>query len=263
MAAITVEQPVPSAAVATRPAVRAWLVSPWFDVLFVANIAWPLLVLAQFGDGFGGRPALQFWQIYYVTTPHRWITLVLVFLDRDRFGQQRGAFLWIAVGVAAVCLSVRLTTGALTCLLAIDYVWNAWHFAAQHHGIYRVYGRLSEPRSPSSPIEKWALRGFLLYVTLRVVSATWSDESWEHGLRLADWFMLILPAGLVLSALTRSPFRAPGRLLYLVSVAGLYLSLLWAVHAAAGSGPCLGDGLGAVSRHRVPGPGDVVGTPAL
>ena len=35
--------------------------------------------------------------------------------------------------------------GALTCLLAVDYVWNAWHFAAQHHGIYRIYGRLGGP----------------------------------------------------------------------------------------------------------------------
>jgi hypothetical protein len=69
----------------TGAAPRGWLVGPWFDALFVANVAWPLVVLAQVGEGFGGRDGVSFWQVYWVTTPHRWITLLIVFLDRGRF----------------------------------------------------------------------------------------------------------------------------------------------------------------------------------
>ena len=76
----------------TAHTAQGWLVSPWFDALFVANVAWPLIVLVQFGEGFNGRPGLQFWQVYFVTTPHRWITLFLVFLDGERFTQRRGRF---------------------------------------------------------------------------------------------------------------------------------------------------------------------------
>jgi hypothetical protein len=211
-------------------AVRGWLVGPVFDALFVANIAWPLVVLAQAGEGFSGRAGLQFWQLYFVTTPHRWITLALVFLDRERFGQRRWVFLGLAAVAVAACVGVRLTTGALTCLLAIDYLWNAWHFASQHHGIYRIYGR-GDDRSGSLELaaEKWLLRGFFLYVTLRVVSATWSDAGWEERFRTWDWFAAAVPVGLILRDVLRRGTAAPGRLTYLISVSALYLSLLWAV----------------------------------
>jgi hypothetical protein len=202
----------------------------------VANIAWPLLVLAQVGEGFAGQAGLQFWQLYYITTPHRWITLALVFLDRQRFQQRPGLFVGIAAAVSLGCLSVRFTTGALTCLLAIDYLWNAWHFAAQHHGIYRIYCRRGETEPARSGLaspawEKWALRGFLLYVILRVASATWSDPVLDERLRACDWVAAIVPLGLVAHDLARWRSPISGRVLYLVSMSGLYLALLWAVHA--------------------------------
>jgi hypothetical protein len=210
---------------------RGWLFGPWLDAFFVANLAWPLLALVPVGDAFVGQPGLQFWQLYYVTTPHRWVTLLLVFLDRERFRSRRAAFLCVAAGVVAVCLGVRLTTGALTCLLTVDYLWNAWHFAAQHHGVYRIYARQSEPRSPGSPwLEKWGMRGFLLYVTLRVAGATWSDASLEEVLRWCDWAVLIVPAWLVLRDTRMARAGSLGRLTYLLSVSSLYLSLLWAAH---------------------------------
>jgi hypothetical protein len=117
----------------------------------------------------------------------------------------------------------------LTCLLAIDYVWNAWHFASQHHGIYRIYGRLGGPAPAAGlALEKWAMRGFLLYVILRVASATWSDAAWEEWLRTADWVAAAVPAWLLIREATRA--GAAGRTVYLVSVLGLYSALLWAVH---------------------------------
>jgi hypothetical protein len=195
----------------------------------VANVAWPLLVLVQIGDV--SRSGLQFWQLYYITTPHRWITLLIVFLDRERFGQRRWVFLGVAACVVAACLGVRLTTGALTCLLAIDYVWNAWHFAAQHHGIYRIYGRLSDPTAAAGlAVEKWAMRGFLLYVILRVATATWSDPTWEGYLRAGAWVVDAVPAWLIGRDLSRGRAGSRRRTTYLISVCCLYLGLLWAVH---------------------------------
>jgi hypothetical protein len=220
-----------TAAAVKRPdhGVSPWLVGPAFDLLFIANAVWPLLVLLQFAEGFGGRPAVQFWQIYYITTPHRWITLLIVFLDRDRLRQGAPLFLLTAAGVVAFCLTVRLTTGALTCLLAIDYFWNAWHFAAQHHGVYRIYGRLAGQCAPPTS-EKWAMRLFLLYVILRVATATWSEEVWRHGLARWDWAAAAVPIWLLVRDGFRFGATAPGRVAYLVSVSALYLSLLWAVH---------------------------------
>jgi hypothetical protein len=192
------------------------------------------------GDGFSGRAGLQFWQIYFITTPHRWITLGLVFFDRERFGERRIAFVAIAVAVIIVCLGVRLTTGTLTCLLAIDYLWNAWHFAAQHHGIYRIYARRSSPGvasgerstthlAASLAIEKWAMRLFLLFVIVRVAGTTWRNAALEQGLQTADWLVLGIPAWLLVRDLWQ-PQRAAGRTLYLTSVVALYVGLLAAVH---------------------------------
>jgi hypothetical protein len=217
-------------AAADRPA-RRWLVGPWFDALFVANAAWPLFVLAQADDGFSGKAGLQFWQLYYVTTPHRWITLLIVFLDRGRLSERLGTFMALAAAALVFCLGVRLTTGALTCLLAIDYVWNAWHFAAQHHGIYRIYGRLGGPAAPPpSGSEKVVMRGFLLYVILRVATATWPSSAWQRAFGASDVAVALLPAWLIGRELLCSGFRLPGRLAYLISVSALYLALLGAVH---------------------------------
>jgi hypothetical protein len=206
-----------------------WLVGPWFDLLLVANLAWPLLLLWQFGDGFSGRAGVQFWQLYFLTTPHRWITLAIVFLDRERFAARRWLFIGVAAIVIAVCLGVRISTGTLTCLLTIDYLWNAWHFASQHHGIYRIYGRLTEPaRSAGLALEKWVLRLFILYVIVRVAGATWSYPGFEQTFHMADWLALAAPAWLATSDFLRGPSLP--RSTYLLSTLCLYTGLLASVH---------------------------------
>jgi hypothetical protein len=233
MTAGTRLQESPAPVTIQPPAARGWLLGPWLDALLVANVAWPLLLLVQLGDGFSGHAGLAFWQLYFITTPHRWITLALVFLDRERLGERWPAFLAVAGAIIAVCVGVRLGTGTLTCLLAIDYVWNAWHFAAQHHGIYRIYGRLSEPSRMSGLfVEKWSLRLFLLYVILRVAGATWSYPALESWLMTIDWIVIVVPLGLVLYDLARTGSNSRGRTLYLISVCTLFLAMLWAVHTS-------------------------------
>ena len=211
---------------------RGWLLGPGFDALFVANILWPLLLMVAVGsDGFDGRAGLQFWQIYFVTTPHRWITLFLVFCDRERFQERRGTFLGIAAAVVAGCLGLLLTTGSLLCLLAVEYVWNVWHFAAQHHGIYRLYGRLAaSPPAPAIPHDKWVIRGFLLYVMGRVAGGTWSIVWLDDILQWTDWPMLLLPLWLAAAEWRTTGPALRGRSLYLVSVLSLYVALLGAAH---------------------------------
>jgi hypothetical protein len=212
-------------------AARGWLLGPWLDALLVANVAWPFLLFLQWNDGFSGQAGLQFWQLYFITTPHRWITLALVFLDRERFSQRWATFLALAGVVVAICVGVRLSTGTLTCLLAIDYIWNAWHFAAQHHGVYRIYGRLSQaPQMFFGSLEKWPFRLFLLYVILRVAGTTWSYPSFDSWLATIDWLVVLVPVWLVLTDLASSNADSLGRTLYLVSVCGLFLSMLGAAH---------------------------------
>ena len=166
-----------------------------------------------------------------ISTPHRWITLFLVFLDGDRLRERRGTFLSIAAVATLFCVGVRVSTGALTCLMAIDYLWNAWHFASQHHGVYSIYGRLGgQTPLPGAAIEKWTMRGFLLYVILRIVSATWSDVTWTGALQVLDWFAALVAIGLLAWPLMHWRSQTAGRIVYLFSMFGLYASLLFVVH---------------------------------
>jgi hypothetical protein len=213
------------------PATKGWVFSPWVDAFLIANIAWPLYGLLETTDGFGGGSGLRFWQVYYVTTPHRWITLAIVFLDRERFRERRGMFLGLAAAATALCVGIRLSTGALSCLLTIDFIWNAWHFASQHHGIYRIYGRLNSSAPGSNlALEKYAMRGFILYVILRVGILTWANEALDQKLELCDWIVLLVPLWLLVRDVVQTGAWWTSRTLYLASVNALYITMLWAVH---------------------------------
>ncbi len=215
----------------TPAASGGWLINPWCDLLFLANVAWPLVLLVELTGGLDAHAGVQFWQIYFVTTPHRWITLALVFLDGDRFRQRSGVYLGIAAIVIAFCLTVRVSTGTLTCLLTIDYVWNAWHFAAQHHGIFRIYGRLAEPeRTAGLLTEKVAMRAFLVYVAVRVAGWSWALPTLDAWLARADWCVLLVPAWLIARELRHLSRVNLGRLAYVTSVSGVYVGMLGAVH---------------------------------
>ncbi|WP_020475361.1 hypothetical protein [Zavarzinella formosa] len=228
-------QPEASAELSSIPVAAArpsrWLFSPLIDLVFIANIGWPLLLLVPMSSDFLGQSGITFWRLYFITTPHRWITMLILWTDPGRFQERRAAYLAIPLLLGVAVLGVRFSAGALTCLLVIDYIWNAWHFAAQHHGIYRIYDRMDDP-APSSrvTIEKWAMRGFLLYVTFRVATVGLVDPSWEVLLGQFDLGSLAIPALLLFANLWRSPGGSPGRLAYLLSILGLFIAMLWAVH---------------------------------
>jgi len=207
-----------------------WLVDPKFDLLFLANLGWPLLVLLQWLGGLEIQSGISFWQIYFITTPHRWITPALLFLERDRLQDNKTKYILITVLLLTVPLAVKISTGTLTCLLTIDYIWNAWHFAAQHHGIYSIYGRktggMTARRLRS---DKWLMRGFLLYVTFRIASWASLGAEASQGWGLLDYLFALIPAGMIVRELWHLRAHTVGRCLYFTSVMTLYLAMLWAV----------------------------------
>lgn len=209
-----------------------WVVSPAFDLLFLANVAWPLLLLAAvMAPGFvrtDGRLQTEFWALYFVITPHRWITLFLVAADPDRREGRNRLFVGIAVVAALLVGGVWAATGALTCLLLIDYVWNSWHFASQHQGVLRMYAK----RAGGGPewLERHALRAFVVYTLLRTAGWTtgWleAESSLKGWLNSADLVVLGIPGAVLVVNLFGVHRGRVGKLCYLVSLLTLYAGLL-------------------------------------
>ncbi|HTR77089.1 MAG TPA: hypothetical protein VMH39_03230 [Gemmatimonadaceae bacterium] len=227
-----------------------WIVGPWFDLAFFANLTWPIFALL-WGAGvyFSADPAhpntpinftVGIWALFLLATPHRWITPMLVFLDGDRFKQRPNAY----VGLFVLFLALTLTFVSLdlvVLLLIMDWIWNAWHFAAQHSGISRIYGRVVNPADKSSGMfEKVVLRMFVVYVILRLGGAPvmgldrerwlwWLDKALPY-FRFADYPMLLLPV-ILLAREARGLSRASlGRFVYLSSICLLYSAIVVTVH---------------------------------
>lgn len=262
----------PAGAIARVKPAKTWLFGPWIDVVFLANLTWPAIVLVALAGGYvsswTGSPVVQtvtFWQLYFLSTPHRWITLGLVFLDEDRFRQRPATFMGLAIFFILFVTAVVLGTGATLVLVAIDYFWNAWHFAAQHSGISRIYGRMARPEEQTRGWwEKVLLRTFILYAIFRVgavacgptcghtveaaeAAVARSLSPFVFGLDQAalidalgactrfaeiwlDLLMLLLPFSLLMGELMRYRPSALGRLLYLGSVCAGYTALLLSIH---------------------------------
>lgn len=209
-----------------------WIVSPLFDLLFFANLIWLVALLPGFVSG-DGVVHVEFWQLYFLTTPHRWLTLVLVTADPDGREGRTGLFVLLAVLAFVLVCGVKLGTGGFVCLLLIDYVWNGWHFASQHHGILRIYSRKLGGGWPL--LERHGLRLFIFYTIAR--TAAWSTgwlEDVPYGmtwLYTLDVVMLGIPAALLTLELLDHPQRRPAKLIYLASVSCLYSLLLLSLQA--------------------------------
>src|SRR5947199_10797305 len=86
--------PPAAAAAPAVPSAPGWLLRPWVDLVFIANLGWP--VLAIFAGTFSTTPAYHafgFLLAYFVIMPHRWLTLPLVFFDGPRLAERRWAYL--------------------------------------------------------------------------------------------------------------------------------------------------------------------------
>jgi hypothetical protein len=207
-----------------------WLVSPAFDLVFLCNLGWLFALLPGYLAA-DGTPHIEFWQLYFITTPHRWLTLVLVGLDPDRREGRSWLFGSLALASAALVAGVYFCADGFLCLMLIDYIWNGWHFAAQHAGVLRIYARKSPGGRPW--LERHGLRFFICYIIARTAGWTtgWLEE-WPgilRGVDLVDWGVLTVGAMLIGLELRDRPWRV-AKLSYLASVCGLYGSLLVALH---------------------------------
>jgi hypothetical protein len=227
-----------------RP-VKRWLVGPWFDLLFLVNLAWPVAVLLALLRPLDESNPLSLFQVYFLSTPHRWITLVLVFCDSDRFWKEPAKFGGIAVGLVLLGLGLVAVAGlvpyaanSLMLLMMLDYIWNAWHFASQHAGISRIYGRITRPEQslPHAEFEKMAIRTLVLWVFFRfavhmaAVSQYAASVDWLlPWLQWIDPFALVPAAILLYREATSYRPQCLGRLLYVASVIALYTAQLAAI----------------------------------
>jgi hypothetical protein len=194
----------------------------------IVNVGW----VAALGAGWAAAdfvPDLEFWQIYFLTTPHRWLTLLLVATDPDRRADWRGWFLPIGVVAALAVTGVWLTTGQFLCLAVVDYLWNAWHFGAQHHGILRMYARRVGGGRPL--LEKWVIRTLVVYTAIRLASQGWLLErpEFRFPIDLIDWGVVASAAWLLATELSDHPARRLGKVAYLTSVTLLYCLLILAI----------------------------------
>ena len=207
-----------------------WIVSPVFDLLFVCNIAWLTLLIPGMANR--NETAIDFWQVYFITLPHRWITLVLVLADPDRREQRGRRLAIIAATMAAAVAGTQLFSGAFLCLAIVDFLWNAWHFASQHAGILRIYGRKQHP-SPQN-LERWAIRLFVTYAILRTPG--WVEGwSWDpQALTIADAGILLIPAAMMLRSLIGIAQMTMGKFAYLTSVCGVYTGMIVAANVREG-----------------------------
>lgn len=82
---------------------RHWIISPFFDLCFVINVWWLFALLPQPASiGVTQSTSFEFWQVYFLTTPHRWLTLILVATDPDRRQGRTSLFVSFAIIAAVV-----------------------------------------------------------------------------------------------------------------------------------------------------------------
>lgn len=264
--------PVPAAPASARP-VKTWLVGPWFDLLCVANLAWPLVVLIALDMLPQSKQPFSIFLMYFLSTAHRWITVVLVFFDHDHFGSRPWKFGGLAVGLVLLGLGLaglstlfpqtkdggaaenllegNAATGSLYLLMMLDYIWNSWHFAAQHAGISRIYGRMTRPEQTiqSMSFEKMSIRLLVLWASFRLavyIATTYkinnpvSELLSQAAPYLIGVDVLMTVPIFVLIGRELASFRrqCTGRLVYIASVATLYIAQLVAFQCA--SAPVVG-----------------------
>lgn len=212
---------------------NTWIVSSVFDLLFLANLGWFILLLP--GVSTRQDTPVDFWQIYFLTVPHRWITFVILLADPSR----RGGRGWLLAGIggllALLVSGVYCGAGTFLCLGILDYTWNAWHFASQHAGVLRIYSKKVGGGIPS--FEKWGTRIFITYSILRASSAITGLTEYEwlsRFLPYVDLALLGVPSLLIFLNLWNWQSHRIGKLAYLLSVCALYCGYLFADRWAGG-----------------------------
>lgn len=212
-----------------------WIVSPLFDLCFIVNVWWLLFLLGRTASvGVLQSTPIEFWQIYFITTPHRWITLLLVAFDPDRREGRTQVFVAIAAVTALIVAGVWISVGSLMCLVFVDYTWNAWHFASQHGGLLRIYSRMAGGGRPT--FERWGFRIYITYIALRagawLIGYTEASATAHRVVSTVDLVMLSIPCLMLGIELIDRPWQRFSKVLYMASVLVMYTVFLFAIRSS-------------------------------
>lgn len=217
-ATASVAKPTPSVG-------KGWIVSPAYDLFFFANLGWLVLLLPGVTQA---GTSIDFWLVYYLSLPHRWVTAVLVLADPDRREGRGLTLIGIALASALLVVGAYFGTGAFLCLAVADYVWNAWHFGSQHAGILRMYGR--KVGGGWQWLERWGVRFFVTYAAIR--AATWASGDLAAGLSSSIWLqftdfaILLVPIALLVTNLVGGSRDRLPKLTYVASFSALYTGIV-------------------------------------
>ena len=205
-----------------------WIVSPLFDILFFANVYW-LFALFPWYVTPEGTPYIAFWAAYFIATPHRWMTIVLAAGDRDRRYGRTWLFVLLAA-ITAVAI-VAVYDGSYKRLALFYAILVGWHFATQHAGILRMYGRKAGDRRRW--LDTWPPRIFVMYASIRLMPGLdyLARDLLRVDLPTVDWIVLGLPAAMIVVELLNRPWQRVPKLLYLVSFSGVYSALILAAQS--------------------------------
>lgn len=202
------------------------MVSPGWDAVFILNAPWVLFAAAHILYRAGWFPDGDDFRHFYITLPHRFITLALVFLDREQFSRRPKTFIGLPIAFALLVVAAGyLGSGRLfsidtfVCILTIDYIWNAYHFASQHYGVTRIYGRKAGSGRPA--LEKAILVPAITWALLTAANWTLVNGPLRVLFTVVDGAALLGLVTLLILEL-RSTKRSLPKLGYLASVTLLY-----------------------------------------
>lgn len=204
------------------------------DPILVAAVCWPPLLFLN--QSFPAFISFDFWQAYYLTLPHRWLTLVVVTADPDR---RKNLGWWLPasfIATAIVVSGIWISSGTLLCLAIADHIWNAWHFGSQHAGISRMYGLKFGQNRPL--FDKWSMRLLVFYALVRPVewSFKWINPNTIAStlLGITDIIFVALASGMILLTFWPGQKKAIPRIFYITSISALYGWIILACQFSTG-----------------------------
>lgn len=206
-----------------------WIVSPIFDLLFIANIYWVLALLPIYVSS-DGEPYAQFWMAYFLATPHRWLTLVVAAADPDRRRGQTWLFVLLAIAIAVLMGVTVWATGEFRHLFLFYTLILGFHFAGQHRFVWKIYA--SRARHEFGIIESWLPLGFIVYTNIRLIAFI-EPMGRLFGISLftaLDWIALTIPIFLLCREFFHLSWQRLPKLLYVTSCLGLWSAVLLLQH---------------------------------
>lgn len=200
-----------------------WLFGPVEDLFFVANLTWPLVAAVVWLNRRWLDLPVELLLTGVIGTPHRWITLPLLANDRVRWHNRGGLIAAVGLATTAAFLGTWFWTRNLALLLLIRYLWNVWHVAAQNAGVTRIYELKAAPeRRDGGTLEKWLLRGFMVFAFLRVAGIP-ATTAFDYPALLAPLALLVLQVR------TYEP-RLKAKYVHMAAALSNYLAMLFCAH---------------------------------